>query len=98
MESNALEESTNNSVALRIFARIPSMIRRMIGISDVVGRFLGKPFWFYLRIFLISGRIQLKSRELQTLASYASVVIRDSDVVFLGEGEDVAFCPFVVLC
>ena len=27
--------------------------------------------------------------------SYASVVLSDSKVTFLGEGEDAAFCPFL---
>ena len=49
MESNALEKSTNNSVASRFFARTPR-IRRIVKICDV-NRFLPKPFWFSLSIF-----------------------------------------------
>ena len=43
MELNALEKSTNESVASRIFERTPK-IWRIVRICDVVDRFLRKPF------------------------------------------------------
>ena len=42
MESNALDKSMNSSVALKFFARIPSMIRWIVRIYYVVFRFLRK--------------------------------------------------------
>ena len=44
MESNALRKSTNYSVASRFFARTPSMIRRIVGICNVMDWFLWKQF------------------------------------------------------
>ena len=62
MESKALEKSTNNIVASRFFTGTSSRIRRSVKMFDVVDRFLRKPFWFFLSIFLILGFIQLLSR------------------------------------
>ena len=39
-------------------------IRWIVRICDVEDRFLQKPFWIFLRIFSISGSIQLSSRVL----------------------------------
>ena len=69
MESNALEKSINNSVASRLFARSPSKIRWIVRICDVVDRFFQKLFWFFLRIYLISGSIRLSSRAFYILAA-----------------------------
>ena len=57
MESNALEEFTNNSVASRFFACITLMIQQIVRICKIVDQFLRKPFWFFLRIFSILGLI-----------------------------------------
>ena len=43
MESNALEKSTNKSVALSFFAQT-SKIWQIVRIYDVVDQFLQKPF------------------------------------------------------
>ena len=51
MESNTLEKSMNNKVALRLFACNPSMIWQIVRICEVVDWFLWKSFWFFLRIF-----------------------------------------------
>ena len=67
MESKALEKSTNNIVASRVFAHTPSRIRRIVKICDV-DRFLQKPFWFFLSVFSILGSMRLRSRALYTLA------------------------------
>ena len=48
----------NKSVALRSFA-FTSMIWRIIRICDVVNHFFRKSFWFFLRIFSISGSIMI---------------------------------------
>ena len=61
---DALEEFTNRSVASSSFARTPSKIQQIVRICDVVDRFLRKPFWFFLRIFSISGSVRLSSRAL----------------------------------
>ena len=70
MESNASEKSTNN-VASRFFTCTPSIIWLMARICDVVNWFLQKLFWFFQRIFSISGLIWWRSRALQTLAPIA---------------------------
>ena len=44
MESNSLEKSTKNRVALRIFTRTSSKIRQIVIICDVVNRFLRKVY------------------------------------------------------
>ena len=75
MESNALKKSTNNSVALRFFVRTLSDIRWIVKICDVVDGFLRKPFWFFLRIFSISGSMRLRSRALYILAAIKVRVI-----------------------
>ena len=46
------------------FAQTPSMIQWIVRIFDVVDCFLWKPFWFFLRIFSISGLLWLRSRAL----------------------------------
>ena len=94
-------ESTNNSVASKFFTRTPSMIRRILRICDVVGRFLRKPFRFFPRIFSISGSILLSIRNLSHYRcnSYASVALGDCEVTFLREGEDAAFVHLsTVIC
>ena len=56
-------------VASSFFARIPSIIRRIVKIYDVADLFLRKPFWFFLSIFSILGSMQLRSRALYILAT-----------------------------
>ena len=51
-------------VSLRFFAWIPSHIWRIVKICDVV-----EPFWFFLRIFSLSGSMQLSGRALYILAA-----------------------------
>ena len=72
---------------LRFFARPPSNIQRIVKICDV-DRFLWKPFWFFLRIFSISGSIQSSSRVLEILAAMDATVIPRNFLVphFLGKG------------
>ena len=69
MASNTLEKSMNNSVASRFFAQTLLMIQWTVTICDVVDLFLLKPFWFFLRSFLISSRIRLRSWALWNLAA-----------------------------
>ena len=66
MDLNTLEKSTNNSVALRFFPQTTSMIQLIVRICEVVEQFLQKPFWFFIRIFLISGVAFLKEGEAAT--------------------------------
>ena len=54
MESNALEKSTNNSVASRFFARTPR-IQRIVNIGDVGDRFFPKAIFILLKYFLNCG-------------------------------------------
>ena len=63
MKLNVLKKTTNNSVALRFFAHTP-MIWQILRISEAVKQFLQKPFWFFLRMFLISRQIWFRSRTL----------------------------------
>ena len=63
MESNASEKSTNNRVASRFFAYSP-VLPQVVKIFEFVDGFLRKPFWLFLRIFSIVGRIRLKSKVL----------------------------------
>ena len=81
MESKASVKSTNNIVASRFFARIPSRIRRIVNICHFRDLFLWKPFWFFLRIFSILGSMQLRSRALYILTAINVRVIPRS---FLG--------------
>ena len=53
---------------IRFFARIPSRIRRIFKICDVVDLFQ-RPFWFFLSIFSILGSMRLWSRALYILAT-----------------------------
>ena len=71
---------------LDVFARAPSMIQQIVRICDVVNQFLQKPFWFFQRIYSISG-------SMHGCKSYDSVVLGGSEVTFLGKGEDAAFFP-----
>ena len=64
MESNTWEKSTNNKVASRFFAHTSSVIWWIVWICQVMDLFLQKLFWFFLRIFSISGLIWLRSRIL----------------------------------
>ena len=48
IESNDLENSTNNCVVSRYSARIPSMIRCIVKIGEVVDWFFQKHFWYFL--------------------------------------------------
>ena len=56
------------------FARIPK-IRRIVGICDIVNRFLRKLFWFFLRSFSISDSMWLSSRGLEILVAMKVKVI-----------------------
>ena len=58
-------------------------------------QFLQKPFWFFLRIFSISGSLQLSSRVNLRSKSYTLVVFGNSKVTFLGDRNDVALCPSI---
>ena len=58
---------------------------------------------FLQKLFFQTGLILLRSRVLLTLAiiaiSYASVILCDFKVTFLGEREDAAFTHFsIVFC
>ena len=64
MESNAIKKSTKNSVALRFFAQIASIIGWIARNGKDVDQFLQNPFWFFPRIFSTSGQILLRSRAL----------------------------------
>ena len=89
MALNALDKSTNNSVASRIFARTPFNIRGIVKICDVVDRFLWKPFWFFLSIYLISGSMLLRSRTLKIFAAIEVRVLSSSWLLspFFGKGS-----------
>ena len=101
MESNALEKSTNVSVDSRFFARIISMIRRIVRIFDVVDRFLRKPFWFFLREKYFDFRLDMVEKQSIVKFStyrdkcYASADVPDSKVPVLAEEDDAAFSPFL---
>ena len=47
MESNALEKSTNSSVASSFFARTPSMMRWITNFCVIEEPLLQKPFWLF---------------------------------------------------
>ena len=90
------ENSTNNSVASRFFARSP-MTRWIVRIWEVVDRFLGKPFWFFQRIFSASGQIWFRNiinLISSSSKSYDTVVLCDFEVTFLREMKDTAFRLF----
>ena len=69
MESKAMVKLTNSNVTCRFFARTPSRILRMVNICEVVDLFLWKPFWFFLRLLLILGSMQFRSRAKYFLTS-----------------------------
>ena len=96
MESNALEKLMTNSVALRFFC--------MFSINDLVDIWNLWSWSISPKTLLISpkhflnfwldtvekhGNLNLSSK------GYVSVVLSDSKVIFLGEVEDAAFCPFL---
>ena len=89
MESNALEKTTNTSVASRFFAQTPSKIRQIFRIYDVVDQFLWKPFWFFLRIFSVSGSMRLSIINLSHFGSmsYTPVVLGYCKVISGVKGE-----------
>ena len=96
MKSNALKKSTNNRFASRFFAHAPSIIRQIFRIYNVVDRFLRNPLRFFWRVFPISDDKQNTINfSNYSSKSYASVVLNDSEVNFLGEKEDAAFCQFL---
>ncbi len=64
MESKAFVKSTNDIVARRFFACMPSRILRIVNICEVVDLFLRKPFWFFLRMLSILGSMRFRSRAL----------------------------------
>ena len=92
------EKNLRTEMLSRNFCRTASMIQRIFRIWKVVELFFRKSFWFFLRIFSISGRIRLWSRALQILpakaVSYAYIILTYPEVTFLGEEEDAA--SFVV--
>ena len=93
MESHALEKTTNYSVVLSFFAWSPLIIWQIVRIYDVVDWFLWKPFLIFLKNFLN----MLEKQSIISLSScrskiYASILLGDSDVTFLRERKDVAFC------
>ena len=45
--------------------------------------------------FLSFKSDMIEKQGIINLSSYAFVVLSDSEVAFLGEGKDVAFCPFL---
>ena len=69
MESKAFVKSTNNIVACRFFACMPSRILQIVNICEVIDLFLWKPFWFFLRMLSILGSRRLRSRALYILAA-----------------------------
>ena len=88
----------NNCVASRFFASIPSMIRQIVKINDVVDRFLWKPYWFIPKNFLDFRSKTIRKKSILILSSHCSksdafVVLSDFRVDFLGEGKDAAFRP-----
>ena len=97
MESKALVKSTNDIVATRFFTRIPSKIRRIFKIWDVVDLFLWKPFWFFQSMFSILGSMRLRSRALYILAAMDERVITQLFWLIRGylfrEGEDASLRP-----
>ena len=98
MESNGFEKAANSSVTTRFFFRIPSMIPRVVRICEVVEWFLRKPFWF-LKNFLYFGLNTIDNSTSINLSnysskSYASVVLKDSEVAFLEVRKDTNFPPF----
>ena len=71
------------------------MIQQIIRNCEAEDWFLHNMFWFFWKIFLISGWIWLKKWGIIKLSSkdYIFVVLNDSMVAFLGEGLFV--CLFV---
>ena len=70
------------------------MIRWIVRINEVVDRFLGKPFWFFLIFFLDFRLDMINKHGIINLYSYgrnvyACVVFNNSEVAFLE--EDAAF-------
>ena len=90
MKSNVLEKSTNNSVALRFFKQWFN------GQSESVKLWIyfpQKPFWFFLysRFDMVEKQNMM---NLNRTLSYASVILSNSKVNFLGKGEDTGFYTF----
>ena len=94
MKPNVLRKSTNNSVTSRFFALAPSMIQRIVRISDVVDRFLLKPNWFFQRIFSTSSRIHLRSLAAMALRVMSLYFLEIPKLPILWKKKDAAFCPF----
>ena len=83
-------------VTSMFFARSLSTIRQIVSMYDVVDQFLLKPFWFFHRILSISDSMRLNSiinLSRYGRKGYATVVLRNFEVAFLGERVDAAFCP-----
>ena len=95
MEPNALEKSTNKSIALRFFRHTP-MIWWIIRIREVVDRFHWKPSSFSENFFNIRSYI-MKKQSIINLSqkSYASAVLCDFKATILEEGKDTAFDLFL---
>ena len=81
-----LKKSTNKRVTSRLFIQTPKILW-IVRICNFEDWFLHKPFWFFLRIFLISGIMHLSSRAFW-ISYYGSkgntsVVLGNSEVSFL---------------
>ena len=72
IELNDLEKSTCS----------PSIIQRIVGICEVVGWFLWNLLQFFLRIFSISGQIQLRSRVLSIFTNPSARTGYDTRSIF----------------
>ena len=72
VELNAFGKSMYNSVASRFFARNPSMIRRIVTISEVADRFLRKSFLIFPRNFLRFRVDTIVKQDMINISSYSS--------------------------
>ena len=85
---------------LRVFFSQTPKIRRMVQICDVVGQFFRKPFWFFLRIFSISGSMRLSSivdLDCERRNGYTSVVLGYFEVTLIAERDDLALQPSIIV-
>ena len=76
------------------------MIQWIVRICDVKDRFLWEPFWFFPKNFLNFISDMTKKQDIINVwiyssKSYAAVVLCDSEVTFLKEEEDAAFCLYL---
>ena len=97
MVSKALEKSTNNSVASKCLAWISSMNRQIFITFDAVDRFPPKIILIFPKDFLsfwfdVIAKQSIIYLRRDRRRNYTSVVFGDSEVTFLSEGENAAFC------